>query len=85
MGTISLNLDRKRFPTDGAKLMGADLVSQLSQNGSNTRTGSRVNSSDTQVRMGTSILRENGQGSISVYFLYLLLMMPRPYIGCSGF
>ena len=46
MGTISLNLDRKRFPTDGAKLMGADLVSQLSQNGSNTRTGGRVNSSN---------------------------------------
>ena len=65
--------------------MGANLVSRLSQNGSNTRTGSRVNSSDTQVRMGISILRENGQGSISVYFLYLLLMMPRPYIGCSGF
>ena len=30
--------------------------------------------------------REKGQGSISVYlFLYLLLMVPGPYIGCSGF
>ena len=32
------------------------------------------------------IKREKGQGSISVYFfLYLLLMVPGPYIGCSGF
>ena len=32
------------------------------------------------------IKREKGQGSISVYFfLYLLLMVPEPYISCSGF
>ena len=29
-----------------ALLMGADIVNRLSQNGSNTHTGSRVNSSD---------------------------------------
>ena len=66
-------------------------------NGSNTCVGSRVDSSNMDIGMMPAttspmpklewkkILKGNGQSCISVYFLYLLLMMWRPYIGCSRF
>ena len=56
-------------------------------NGSNTRAGSRINSSNVVTGMVLAtmsptpklewkkILKGNGQSCISVYFLYLLLMM----------